>query len=561
MGQRLSRRENAEDGGDNCVSVNEVNPRTPVTPTDHKAEVHPRPDETSVAIGGGRGGGQKKGREKNRLKKRRFRRFASLFCCFSRPKSTRAQHEPVEQGEVDQDAGDEPSRRCSESDGYTSLQDIVCTVEENDHQEPPFSSSGVYFSAEVQQMVADEPQDLDGSVCPSAGASASHLLRQLDGNEITRIEDHICWKYAIGKKMGEGGFGSVFEGTRCEDGLLVAVKFAAKTEHNSYICLPDHPRPVPLEVALTIKANQGPSCQHIIELLDWQDHLDQYIMVLERPLPCVDMHLFWRQHGDLFSEESARHFLRQVIDAAAVCCSRGVFHRDIKMPNLLVNTETLTVKLIDFGCGDLLKSSAYNTYTGTAMYSPPEYYEKGEYHGKEATVWSLGVLLFAMITSLFPDSSDIGLMDADIWFQPGFSDECCHFIRGCLQSNPEKRLYLEEMLDHDWFKLGPQVPRTASGLQIPEISVTDTSEVAIIASAALGPEILSGLLEIPVKATLKVLVAPPEPAEAPHRLKISGCPLLVPGVPHIDTPKVPATSNRVPKILKVPEPAEVKEIM
>jgi len=37
-------------------------------------------------------------------------------------------------------------------------------------------------------------------------------------------------------------------------------------------------------------------------------------------------------------------------------------------------------------------------------------------------VWSLGVLLFAMITSLYPDSSDINLIDADIWFQPGFSD-------------------------------------------------------------------------------------------------------------------------------------------
>lgn len=56
------------------------------------------------------------------------------------------------------------------------------------------------------------------------------------------------------------------------------------------------------------------------------------------------------------------------------------------------------------------------------MYCPPEYFENGEYHGKEATVWSLGVLLFSMIISLFPDSSDISLMDTDVWFQPGFSD-------------------------------------------------------------------------------------------------------------------------------------------
>uniref|UniRef100_A0A671R2N6 non-specific serine/threonine protein kinase n=1 Tax=Sinocyclocheilus anshuiensis TaxID=1608454 RepID=A0A671R2N6_9TELE len=306
--------------------------------------------------------------------------------------------------------------------------DIVCTVKDNDHQEAPSSSPEVYTSAEDQQMEDDEPQDQDSPVTLSAGVNASHLPRQLDCNEITRIEgeftvkiqNHICWKYAIGRKMGEGGFGSVFEGTRCEDGLLVAVKFAAKMENVPYISLVS--RLLPLEVALTIMANQGPSCCQIIELLDWQDNPDQYIMFLERPSPCVNMHLFWQYHGNLFSEELARHFMWQVIDAAAVCCSRGVFHRDINMPNLLVNTETLEVKMIDFGYGDLLKSSSYNTYSGTAMYCPPEYFEKGEYHGKEATVWSLGVLLFAMIASLFPNSGDIGLMDADVWFHSGFSD-------------------------------------------------------------------------------------------------------------------------------------------
>lgn len=111
-------------------------------------------------------------------------------------------------------------------------------------------------------------------------------------------------------------------------------------------------------------ANQGPSCRHIIKVLDWQDHLDQYIMVLERPSPCMDMHSFWQHYRGRFSEKLARHFMWQVIDAAALCCSRGVLHRDIKMPNLLVNTETLEVKLIDFGCGDIMKSSSYKNYSG-----------------------------------------------------------------------------------------------------------------------------------------------------------------------------------------------------
>uniref|UniRef100_A0A671P4V7 non-specific serine/threonine protein kinase n=1 Tax=Sinocyclocheilus anshuiensis TaxID=1608454 RepID=A0A671P4V7_9TELE len=301
--------------------------------------------------------------KKKRQKQRWFRKFASLFSCFSRRKSTKALDERVEQGEVDQDTDAVPSR--------------------------------------------------------------STLILKMNNYYV--LLDLICWKYFIGKKLGEGGCGSVFEGTRCEDGLQVAVKFTVKTENEPYISLPDHPRPVPLEVVLTVMANQGPSCPRIIKLLDWQDHPDQYIMFLERPSPCMGMHHFWLHYDAHFSEEMARHFMRQVTDAAAVCCFRRVFHRDIKMPNLLVNIETLEVKLIDFGCGDLLKNTSYNTYC----------------------VWSLGVLLFQMITSLFPDSSNISLMDADAWLQP----ECCRLIRGCLKSDPEQRFHLEEMLFHDWFKL------------------------------------------------------------------------------------------------------------
>lgn len=61
--------------------------------------------------------------------------------------------------------------------------------------------------------------------------------------------------------------------------------------------------------------NQSPSSHHIIEPLDWQDHPDQYIMVLEHTSPCMDMHRFWQHYDSLFSEEMTRdwcccHLLR-----------------------------------------------------------------------------------------------------------------------------------------------------------------------------------------------------------------------------------------------------------
>ncbi len=54
----------------------------------------------------------------------------------------------------------------------------------------------------------------------------------------------------------------------------------------------------------------------------------------------------------------------QATHAAHMCIRRGVFHRDIKLDNLLINPETLEVKLIDFGCGCLLRESGYDVFCG-----------------------------------------------------------------------------------------------------------------------------------------------------------------------------------------------------
>lgn len=91
-------------------------------------------------------------------------------------------------------------------------------------------------------------------------------------------------------------------------------------------------------------------------------------MVLERPSPCEDLFDFAEHHGGSIDEGLARVVMRQATQAAYMCCHRGVLHRDIKLENLLINKETHEVKLIDFGCGELLKKSAYKIFTG--MYYP-----------------------------------------------------------------------------------------------------------------------------------------------------------------------------------------------
>uniref|UniRef100_A0A673IGA8 non-specific serine/threonine protein kinase n=1 Tax=Sinocyclocheilus rhinocerous TaxID=307959 RepID=A0A673IGA8_9TELE len=216
----------------------------------------------------------------------------------------------------------------------------------------------------------------------------------------------------IGDQLGKGGFGVVYEGRCLEDDLK-----------------PDHPVPLPKEIALTILVNKGPSVPEIIRLLDWQDHPDHFVMVLECPSPCENLIEIMRRCGGSLDEETVRQIMWQAAHAANMCCLCRVLHRDVKLENLLINRETSEVKLIDFGCGDILRRSPYKSYHGTAVYSPPEYHSRGKYYSRPATVWSLGVLMFTMLCGRFP--SEI-------------------FIT---KKNPSRRLGLGQIMSHNWFKV------------------------------------------------------------------------------------------------------------
>ncbi|XP_043101689.1 serine/threonine-protein kinase pim-2-like [Puntigrus tetrazona] len=259
--------------------------------------------------------------------------------------------------------------------------------------------------------------------------------------------------YKIGPKLGSGGFGLVCEGTRNEDELKVAVKISVKAPNMPNISVPGHPNRLPLEIGLTLMANKGPSAPQIIQLLDWEEETDHYIMVMERPSPCMDLLSFMELHGGILDERTARYVMRQVICAAKACFEKGVFHRDIKPENLLVNPDTMEVKLIDFGCGALMKKSAFKDFCGTEQYFPPEYKFKGTYHAKPMTVWSLGIVLFEMVCGDFPTAGDLYLIAANIWTRPGLSQECCDLICDCLQPKPKKRLALKKIHLHDWFEV------------------------------------------------------------------------------------------------------------
>uniref|UniRef100_A0A672THP5 Serine/threonine-protein kinase n=1 Tax=Strigops habroptila TaxID=2489341 RepID=A0A672THP5_STRHB len=228
--------------------------------------------------------------------------------------------------------------------------------------------------------------------------------------------------YRVGPLLERRGFGSVYSGVRLSDGVPVAIKRVARERISSWGERPSGTS-IPMEIAMMRKVRSG--CSAIIQLLDWFELPDCFLLVLERSDPSQDLSGFikeWR----VLPEDLARGIFMQVLVAVRHCHGCGVLHRDIKPKNIILNLRTGEVKLTDFGCSTLLRDTVYTKFSGTPVYYPPEWFHCPCYHGRPAAIWSLAV--------------------------PGFSPECQHLIRWCLSMRACDRPSLEDIFNHPWLQ-------------------------------------------------------------------------------------------------------------
>ncbi|XP_077590950.1 serine/threonine-protein kinase pim-2-like isoform X2 [Stigmatopora nigra] len=256
-------------------------------------------------------------------------------------------------------------------------------------------------------------------------------------------------KYQQVNKLGQGGFGSVYAGYRKSDCFPVAIKYIHK--ENIKGLRKDYPIEAVLMVQASIRKNSdGKSA--VVSLLNKYDLEHQIVLVMERPVPSVDLFTYiTRCRLCALPECEAKNIMKQLVVAAINMHAVDVFHRDLKQENILLEATSggPRVRIIDFGCSCFASNEPYRDYDGTFRYAPPEYVLRRTYTAGPTTVWHLGALLFELMagTKRFDTQMFLSQM---LRLNRVFSEECEDLLWKCLNLDPEKRATLEQMQEHPW---------------------------------------------------------------------------------------------------------------
>lgn len=163
-------------------------------------------------------------------------------------------------------------------------------------------------------------------------------------------------------------------------------------------------------------------------------------------------------------EVEARYYIHQLVRAMQYVHSRKVIHRDLKLGNLFL-TDKMQLKVGDFGLAAQVfyQGEKKRTVCGTPNYLAPEVLEANGGHSYEVDYWAIGVILYTMLNGRPPfESQEIkqtykkiraGAFNFPEHVTMGVQVK--DFIRRTLTVDINKRINLQEMLEHDFFCLVP----------------------------------------------------------------------------------------------------------
>lgn len=303
------------------------------------------------------------------------------------------------------------------------------------------------------------------SVTQNHKAQLANAYNEL-GKELSSQRIRIIGNYTLGKVIGEGAYGKVRIGTHRLTSTRVAIKQIPKAMSASLTREIHHHRQL-----------HHPHVTQMYEVIA----TESYIWIITELCCGGELFDYLAEKGRL-SEDEARIIFGQLCLAVAYLHNKGIVHRDLKLENVLLD-ERCRVKLGDFGfTREYERGVLLETFCGTTGYAAPEMLQGKRYLGPEVDVWSMGVILYCLLTGTLPfDDDDEAIMKEKVirgeYEDPQWlSKDARDLIRNVLQMDPSKRLTIPQILSSPWFTTKDD---TASKEEPVTPSVPDTPSLTV----------------------------------------------------------------------------------
>nr|CAD1842258.1 unnamed protein product [Ananas comosus var. bracteatus] len=262
----------------------------------------------------------------------------------------------------------------------------------------------------------------------------------------------LLGRYEVGKLLGRGNFAKVYHAKNVRTGDEAAIKVMEK-EKIFKSGLVAH---IKREIAV-LRRVRHPNIVQLFEVMATKTKI-YFVMEYVR-----GGELFHRVAKGRLREDVARKYFQQLVSAVNFCHARGVYHRDIKAENLLVD-ENGDLKVSDFGLSavadQMRQDGLFHTFCGTPAYVAPEVLARKGYDAAKADIWSCGVVLFVLMAGYLPfQDRNLNVMYRKIykgafrcprWFSP----ELTRLLHRILDTNPERRITIPEIMENRWFRKG-----------------------------------------------------------------------------------------------------------